>query len=207
MDRRTVQPHHTHPVSSSRNRTSSSPHPNSFSLYPSVWLSHLPPLCRLLRRALVLDSAPLSSFVSTSALPPCPPLLHALRTTTSSALTPLPPSVSPLPPPNLLPYLSSSILIHCELSSLPCTLLVSYASPHFFIESIDAFHALQPLLPSGVRLQRRGAGEYEREWKRAVQGMKEGVKGKVGPGGGWGAGSGAGLSSSFMQGLNSDLFL
>jgi hypothetical protein len=151
-------------------------------------------------RVLVLDTCPLSSFISTdpSSAVPCPPLLFALQTSVSP---PLPSSLSPLPPPNLLHSLSSALLIHCELSSIPSTLLVSFVSPHFTGESIAAFHALQAVMTSGVKVAKRGEREYEKDWNEVVMGIrKSNKKGGIQPGVG-------GASAHWLNGVNPDLFL
>ena len=153
-------------------------------------------------RVLVLDCASLSSFVSLTSSNPSPPLFFALQT---SASPPLPPSLPSLPPPNLLHSLAAAVLIHCELSSIPCTHFTSYASPHFLTESFEAFTELQPLLGEDVRLVRpsRGSREWERVWRETVQGLK----GSGGEKRGGAVQRTGGAASSLLQGANSDLFM
>ena len=146
-------------------------------------------------RLLILDTAPLSSYVSSSSSPASPPLVHALR---SSDAPPLPPTTSPLPPPHLLHSLAAALLVHCELSAIPATLLVSYASPHFIADSIEAFLAVQPLLPANALLPTRSAREYERGWEEVAHSVKTAGRNRVGQGSG---------ASSLLHGPNPDLFL
>ena len=155
------------------------------------FMSHVQP-----ERLLILDTAPLSSYVSSSSPPTAsPPLVHALR---SSDAPPLPPTTSPLPPPHLLHSLAAALLVHCELSSIPATLLVSYASPHFIADSIEAFLAVQPLLSPNAPLPRRSAREYERGWEEVAHAVKTGGRNRVGQGSG---------ASSLLHGPNPELFL
>ena len=147
-------------------------------------------------RVVVLDCAPLSSFVSTASSTPEPPLLFALQTTASP---PLPAPLRPLPPPNLLHSLASAVLVHCELEALPATLLVSYASPHFIVESLLAYRALQPLLVGSSPVRPVGSRDAAAAWKETVHGLSR-------QRGGTAKGIG-GAASSLLHGPSPDLFV